>query len=193
MLNLKSHRSLGFAMLALTMASTRFAGHLGTAWSPPDASWAVFFIAGFYLPREWRWALPALIFEAVAIDIASIRFCGVSNFCVTAAYWFNAPAYAALWIGGAWLRSGYEGQPRDLGRLAVSMSISVSVSFLLTQGSFYWLGGRIPQPSLGGWWSNFTAWYGYFMAVSSGYVAVVAVVHAAVTRHAPAVVRARIH
>lgn len=193
MLELKSFRSLGFSLLALLMAATRLGGHLGTAWSLPDASWAVFFLAGFYLRREWRWALPALLLEAVAIDIAAIRYYGISNFCVTAAYWFNVPAYAALWMAGMWLRGVHDGHLRDLGRLALSLGVGVSVSFLLTQGSFYWLGGRVPQPSVGGWWQNFSAWYGYFMLVTAGYVGVVAVGHAVLTRHASAASRLPIH
>ncbi|MGH8254885.1 MAG: hypothetical protein ACRET0_01565 [Steroidobacteraceae bacterium] len=189
MLTQKSPRSLGFAILVLAMAATRFGGHLGSAWSPPDASWAVFFLAGFYLAREWRWALLALLVEAVAIDFAAIRFYGVSNYCLTAAYWFILPGYSALWLGGAWLRRGYERLPRDLGRLALSLGLSVSACFLLTQGSFYWLGGRISQPSLAGWWSNFVIWYGYFMAVTAGYVGFASLGHIALTRHTSAAVR----
>lgn len=192
MLTQKSPHSLGFAILALAMVATRFGGHLGAAWSPPDASWAVFFLAGFYLGREWRWALLALLVEAVAIDFAAIRFYGISNYCLTAAYWFIIPGYCALWLGGASLRSGYERRPRDLGRLALSLGAAVSVSFLLTQGSFYWLGGRIPQPSLAGWWSNFITWYGYFMAVTAGYVGLASLGHIALTRQAPVAVRVQV-
>ena len=186
MLNPKSSRYLGFALLALTMAATRLGGHTGTAWAPPDASWAIFFLAGFYLAGEWRWALAALLFEAVAIDFAAIRHYGVSNYCLTSAYWFIVPAYAVLWLGGAWLRRRYQRVPRDLARLSISLALSVTVCFLLTQGSFYWLGGRVSLPSLAGWWSNFLGWYGYFMAVSAGYVGCAALGHLILTRQTPA-------
>lgn len=189
---LKSSRSLGFALLALAMAATRFGGHLGTAWSLPDASWAVFFLTGSYLAREWRWALLALLIEAVAIDFAAVRFYGISDYCLTAAYWLVLPGYAALWLGGAWLRRGYERHPRDLGRLALSLGLAVSAAFLITEGSFYWLGGRVPQPSLAGWCSNFVGWYGYFMAVTAGYVGLVALGHVALTRHAPVTARMQV-
>ena len=191
MLIQKSSRYLGFAILALAMAATRFGGHLGTTWSPPDGSWAVFFLAGFYLAPEWRWALLALLIEAVAIDFTAIRFYGVSNYCLTAAYWFILPAYSALWLGGAWLSRAYERLPRDLGRLALSLGLSVSACFLLTQGSFYWLGGRTPQPSLAGWWSNFLTWYGFFMLVTAGYVGLALLGHLALTRCTP--VAERVH
>jgi hypothetical protein len=180
-----STRRLGFLALAALMAATRF-GNCGSAWALPDASWAVFFIAGFYLASQWRWALPALLVEAVAIDFAAIHYYGVSDYCVTAAYWFILPAYSILWLGGAWLNHRYQKVPADLRRLAISVALSVSACFLLTEGSFYWLGGRIAHASIGGWWSNFLDWYGYFMLVTAGYVALAALGHIAVTRRLPA-------
>lgn len=173
-----------FLTLASAMAATRF-GHLGAAWVPPDASWAVFFLAGFYLSGE-RWVLPALLLEAIAVDFLAIHDYGVSDYCVTLAYWFIVPAYSVLWLGGVRLHRHYRHRPGDLLHLARSLLGSITVCFLLTQGSFYWLGSRIAAPSLLGWWSNFTDWYGYFLLVTCGYVAVVAVGHIAVVRPAPA-------
>jgi hypothetical protein len=173
-----------FLTLALAMAATRF-GHFGAVWVPPDASWAVFFLAGFYLSGE-RWVLPALLLEAIAIDFLAIHDYGVSDYCVTVAYWFIVPAYSFLWLGGVWLRRHYRHRPSDLLHLAGSLLISVTVCFLLTQGSFYWFGSRAADPSLIGWWSNFTDWYGHFLLVTCAYVAAVAVGHVAVVRPAPA-------
>ena len=174
-----------YLTLALAMAATRF-GHLGSAWAPPDASWAVFFAAGFYLTGQRRWVLAALLLEAVIVDFVAIRFYGVSDYCVTLAYWFIVPAYSVLWLGGAWLRNRYQHRPGDLARLVVSLLASFSVCFLLTQGSFYWLGGRLSDPTAAGWWLNFTSWYGRFLLVTGSYVGLVAVGHVVVTRYAPA-------
>ena len=53
--------------LAVLMAATR-SHHFATALHLPDASWAVFFLAGVYL---WRVSmLPALMAEAALIDYA---------------------------------------------------------------------------------------------------------------------------
>lgn len=62
-----------FAAIAL-MALTRY-GHFGSALSLPDASLAVFFLAGFYLPA---WMLPVLLIEAVGIDYLATTVGGVS-------------------------------------------------------------------------------------------------------------------
>lgn len=179
-----SSRRLGlFVLLALSMAATRF-GHVGSAWSLPDASWAVFFVGGFYFARKGSWALGVLLNEAVAVNYIAIHYYGVSNYCVTLAYWFIVPAYAALWLGGTWVHRHYQQAPLDVARLLVSLVISVSVAFVLTQTSFYWLSGRIAHPSSAGWWSNFTSWYGHFLTVSCTYVALAALAHIAFTQRA---------
>jgi hypothetical protein len=44
MVKLTTRRLAGFCAGAALMVATR-SGHLGTAWSPPDASWAVLYLA----------------------------------------------------------------------------------------------------------------------------------------------------
>ena len=146
--------------------------------------WAVLYLAGFYFGREWRWALPALLGTAMAVDFVVIRDFGVSSYCVTAAYVFMLPAYAALWLGGAWMRRAYRHEPADLARWAVSLGLTASLCFLLTNATFYWLGGRIAEPSLGGWWQTFTHWYPGFVGVSFVYVGIAALLHTALARPA---------
>jgi len=173
----------GFCALAALMIITRF-GHFGTAWSPPDASWAVLYLAGFYFGREWRWALPTLLAAAIAVDFMVIRDFGVSSHCVTLAYVFMVPAYALLWLGGMWMRRAYRHDSADAARWAASLGISASLCFFLTNASFYWLGGRIPDPTLGGWWQNFAQWYPGFIVAPFLYTGIVAVLHAALAGRA---------
>jgi hypothetical protein len=181
-----SMRFAVFAFLLLLMAATRFS-HASGAGLLPDASWAVFFIGGFYLAREWRWALTALLVAATGIDFLAIHYYGISNYCATPAYWFIVPGYSVLWLGGAWLRWQYRHVPLDLLRLCISLVISVSVCFLLTHTAFYWLSGRISDPTLAGWWSVFTQWYGLFLAVPSAYVGLATLLQITLTRRARAV------
>jgi hypothetical protein len=150
-----------------------------------DASWAIFFIGGFYLSDRWRWGFPALMVTAVAIDWVSIRYYGVNNYCVTVAYGFLVPAYAALWLGGAWLRrhAAFDG----LGLLALGASalIAASVCFFLSNGSVYWLGARGPVPTLDGWMVNVAAWYWPFVRVCLAYIATAALIHVSVKLTVP--------
>ena len=173
---LQAQRLDRFGILALVMVATRL-GHIGSHLSLPDASWAVFFLAGFYLTRQWLWAFPLLMAEAAAIDFAAIGFFGVSNYCVTRAYWFLVPAYAALWCGGRWFRQRYTFGAGSLVPLLASLFVSVSVCYLITNGSFYWLSGRLAHPDFAGWVGNFRLWYLPFLRVPFIYVGVAAVLH----------------
>ncbi len=113
-------RAIILSLLVLLMAGTRL-NHFAPV---PDASWAVFFIGGFYLRNWTRWAFPALMVLAVAIDYAVITGQGLSfwqHYCVSAAYWFLVPAYFAMWAGGLWLARRYARSWRTLGLAVVAL------------------------------------------------------------------------
>src|SRR5688572_6444331 len=115
--------------LALLMAATRFY-HFGTATHLPDASLAVFLLAGFYLRR---WSLfAAYIAEAALIDYLAIAYGGVSDWCATPAYVFLVPAYASAWCAGAWYARRFAAEWRTLGALFSALLAGVSVWFLIS-------------------------------------------------------------
>src|SRR3954463_16098959 len=120
-----------FLILALVMTATRV-NHFAAL---PDASWAVFFAAGFYLRGHMRWAFPLLLALAVLIDFFVITGQGIdfwSHYCVSIAYWFLAPAYLAMWLGGSLLRHVYRGLGvRELGLLTGALIAAGSVCYLL--------------------------------------------------------------
>jgi hypothetical protein len=142
-----------------------------------DASWAAFFLGGIYLRKQWRWAFPMLMAIAVLVDYVSIQYLGVSNYCATVAYWFLVPAYASLWLGGAWIAPRLALDLRSAARLAASLFVAVSVCFLISNASFYWIGGRVADPTWAGWTTNFFDWYWRFLQVPAMYVGLVAVIH----------------
>ncbi len=199
--NLSTPWRLGIlAVIAIVMIATRASLiPLGThAGSLPDASWAAFFLAGFYLATSWRWALPLLMAIAVGVDYAVISGQGLgfwSHYCMSPAYWFLAPSYAALWLGGAWLRRHYAGPHlRTLGLLAVASVVSASACYVLSNGSYYWLSTHWQAASgatatFGGWMKNLGDWYLPFIGLTLAYVAVAALLHvlaAALLRALPA-------
>lgn len=168
-----------FLVLALVMAATRI-NHFGAV---PDASWAVFFLAGFYLRGAARWAFPLLMALAVLVDFVVITQSGMnfwSHYCVSPAYWCLVAAYGALWFGGSLTRRAYRGlTPASLGIAAAALVASVIVCHLVAQGSFYWLSDSVPLPrSVGGWWKNYSDWLLPYMGTASIYVGIGAVVHA---------------
>lgn len=166
-----------FLVLAVIMAGTRI-NHFGAL---PDASWAVFFAAGFYLRGSMRWAFPLLMALAVLVDFLVINGQGLdfwSHYCVSAAYWFLLPAYAAMWAGGALLRARSHGLGlRSLGWLCVSLVGAASVCFLVSNGSFYWLSDSVTAPSASGWLQNMADWYLPYLRTTAAYAGAAAVVH----------------
>lgn len=170
---------IGLALVAI-MTATRF-HHFGDALHLPDASWAIYFLAGFYLTPAW---LPVLLAEAVAIDYVAIGWLGSSAFCVTPAYAALLPAYAALWLGGRWLARRANGEAGDLMRLAGAAWISASLAYLISNAAFYWLGGRIGETGLGHYAGHFLHYYAPFVGTTLLYLAVAAAVHGLVGQFA---------
>jgi len=162
-----------FVALAILMGVTRF-HHFEPL---PDASWAVYFAAGFYLRRHARWVLPSLLIEALLIDYIATRYMGVSSYCLTPAYWAVVPGYAALFVAGSWLGRGYRGRMLDLWRLAAALFVGTSVCYLVTNGAFYWFSGYAVDPGLAGYAQNFLRYYGDFLLVPAIYAALGVAVH----------------
>ncbi|MES2684690.1 MAG: hypothetical protein V4650_14315 [Pseudomonadota bacterium] len=162
-----------FAALALLMAFTRYHHFLPV----PDASWAIYFIGGFYLKGASRWAFPALMLEAVVIDYVSTQQLGVSSYCLSPAYAFLVPTHAVLWFGGVWLRTRQRHELASLGLLAGSAFVAVSLAFLISNGSFYWLGGRYASPNFPEYLERFAMYYRHFLTVPLAYIGIAAVLH----------------
>lgn len=171
------HALAVFAVLALVMAATRV-HHFGAL---PDASWAVFFAAGAWLGGHLRWAFPGLMALAVLIDYLVITASGLSfwqHYCVSPAYWLLLPAHAAMTLAGrfALARGGRPSLPL-LGRSILALALGIVLCHGLAQGGFYWLSGVVAEPTLAGWWTNFSDWLPAYAAATAGYVAVAALAH----------------
>ncbi len=172
-----SKSALALLSLMLLMIATRYF-HVGSAWRLPDASWAVFFLGGFYLQRRY-FALLAV--TAVAIDFTFFAL-GGSQYCLSAAYGFQAPAFAALWFGGDLLRRcelrGFE----FFLRAVAYWWVSASLAYLFTNASFYFLSRRIAEPTLDGYLPHAKIWYAAFVARPMIYLVAAALVQFAIAQ-----------
>lgn len=163
--------------LALLMLVSRY-HHFGTRFSLPDASFAIFFLAGLYLRRPVFFV--SLAVEAVVIDYVTITYLGVSNWCWTPAYAGLAISYLALWGGGFFchrLRSNASGGLALYGLVAFA---SASAAYLISDGAFYWLSGRITAPNLSGYWLHMTKYYVSYVSVACAYIAAIEIARGAV-------------
>lgn len=170
-----------FAALAAVMAMTRV--HLSLLhhdiW---DASWGVFFLAGFWLRGSARWAFPLLMAEAVLVDYLVITHMGINfwnHYCVSAGYWFLIPAYGTLWMGGSWLAKQQHGLRLSTLALGVAaLLVSEAACYVISNGSFYWLSSHVPAPkSMAAWFANLGDWYLPFLQTTALYVGLGAVLH----------------
>lgn len=141
----KNHQLIIGALLAALLVATR-GHHFASITHLPSASWAVFFMAGFYLRPAW--VFPAFLAGAAFLDYAAVTWGGVSNFCVTPAYGFLLPAYGALWLAGRWFAGKYSFTWSALMPFFGSTLAGTVLCELLSSGGFYFFGGRYADPTL---------------------------------------------
>lgn len=169
-----AQRAFVLSVLVLLMAATRV-NHFAAI---PDASWAVFFIGGFYLRAWTRWAFPLLMALAVLVDWLVIRRSGLDfwqHYCVSPGYWMLLPAYFAMWSGGLLLRRGYHGATlAALGKGALLLVAAVAVCHLFAQGGFYWTSDNVAAPTLDGWAKNYGDWFLPYLRTAAVYVGLAA-------------------
>lgn len=160
--------------LALILSLTR-SHHFATPAHLPDASWAVFFLAGLYL-GSWGW-FTTFTLIAVLVDWIAITFAGVSDFCVTPAYAALLLAYALLWGAGRGYRRLHHERLSSLFALAIAVTLGAIGAELCSSGSFYLLSGRFAHPSLGEFLSRESQYFPGMLESMSFYIALAAIVH----------------
>lgn len=163
-----------FALLALMMAATRY-HHFGSALHLPDASLAVFALAGFYL-RRWVY-LPVFLLGAGLIDYLAISVGGASDFCITPAYVFLVPTYAVMWFAGLWYARHHRMAWGSLVSLFGTVLGATVLAFLISNASFFLLSDRITDTSLSAYVDGVTTYLPRYLGSVLAYTAFAALVH----------------
>jgi hypothetical protein len=165
-LSIRQQSVIGLA-LATVMVITR-GQHLALAGFMPDASWAVFFLAGVYLRAVW--ALPGYMLLALGLDVAAVGWGGVSGFCLTPAYLLLLPAHAVLWGAGRWYARLHRPFWRGLVGLAAAVTLASLAAEVLSSGGFYLFSGRFTELSAGVLAERLLAYYPASLAAMALYV-----------------------
>jgi hypothetical protein len=178
-MKLSSQRSLltGFALAAL-MAATRM-HHFGSPLHLPDASLAVFMLAGIFIASPLFFA--CLLLEAGALDYVAITHLGVSDFCVTPAYWFLIPTYAVLWYAGRYYARIHQHGWRSMGIFSGIAFAAVSVAFFISNGAFYLFSGRYPNMNVAEYGARVAQYYPQYLTGGLLYLACAAALYVALT------------
>jgi hypothetical protein len=128
------------AGLAVLMAATRF-HHEGTSLALPDASLAVFFLAGWYLRSLAAFA--GFLLLAFLIDHLAITYAGVSGYCISPAYGFLVPTYGVMWWAGRRAGPAQHWNMALLRRALAALLVSTMVAFIVSSASFFLLSGKV--------------------------------------------------
>lgn len=157
--------------LVLLMAATRY-NHFGSAMALPDASYAVFFLAGLYLGRvRGALALLALLMlEAALVDFYAINFREMSGWCVTSAYAFLIFAYGALWFAGRAYAARHAVSGKGMLGLMSVAALAGGAAFVIANVSFYLLAGYFEQMSVGQYVAGVAQYFFPYVAVTMFYV-----------------------
>ncbi len=179
------HQLLIGSILLLLLAATR-GQHFPALDALPGASWAVFFLAGVYLRPAW--VLPLLLAAAWGLDFLPHLLGGASladivgggrAFCLTPAYLFLWPAYAALWLAGRWYARRHRFHWRTLLPLAGALLAGASLCELFSSGGFYFFSGRFAEPTLAGFGARLLEYFPRYLQSLAFYTGLAALVHLA--------------
>jgi hypothetical protein len=162
---------LSCALLLLLMGtrSQFIADHLHFApWlRAPDATLAVFFLAGLWIP-----SIPLVMVllgaSVLADQIAFAR--GTSDWCVTAAYVCLIPAYIAMWFGGRYCRGVNLISPIGFVKLAGALVIACGIEFVISSGSFFLFSGYFPTMPASEYWSKTVHYYPMYLGWAAVYI-----------------------
>ena len=156
------------ALLAVLMAATRV-HHFGVGSVAPDASTAVFFLAGLLLANPLWFVLFSVL--AVALDAFALGIAGVADACMTPGYWLLFAGYLALWFAG---RLGRRIQRLDLMqgfRLLLLAAGGTALFFLLSNVGYYFGGGFDESMGSAEYMRRVQRYFPHYLIVTLAYAA----------------------
>ncbi len=143
-----------------------------------DASWAIFFLVGFYL-RSYL-GLPIFLLVAFVVDMLVIQSKGGESFCFTVSYPLLIPAYGSLWLAGRWFANHYSEDLRGLFYFVASAVVGVAVCVIISSGGFYWFSGRFADVNFAEMVRRIAIFMPMFLKTTMMYLSIAAVIHFAV-------------
>ncbi len=160
-------RHLGIIGLLALMAATRF-HHFGGPFSLPDASLAVFFLAGLWFGGRNLFVL--LLVGAGLIDYLAISQFGVSDYCISVAYPFLVPSYFAMWLAGKLCAPYQIVKVTEMAKQLGLLIVATTTAFLISNGSFYLLSGRVTESTWSVYLEQFASYFPSYIFSTIAYV-----------------------
>jgi len=160
--------------LAFAMAATRF-HHFNYNLNLPDASLAVFFLAGFFL--QSLFFFPLFFAGAALIDLGTFAV-GGSDWCFTPAYLFLIPTYGMVWLVGKYYGKRDDSSLRAWGFLVFVLFASLSGAFVISNGGFYFFSGYFGEMRWTEYAVRVSKYYPSYVINTFIYVGITVFIHA---------------
>jgi len=168
----------GVLMALMVLTRGNISAHLN------DASWAIFFLVGFYLRDSSivRLAFPLFFLAAFAIDLTVIDVVGGVHYCFTPAYPFLIPAYAAMWFAGKWFAKNYAENAKGLTKFVSSAAIAVSICFFISNAGFYFFSEKFETMTMAQYAGAVAQYLPEYLKTTALYLGSAALIHLVITQ-----------
>ena len=167
----------GLLLLAMILTRGNITAHL------QDASWAIFFMVGFYLSGAalGRYAFPLFFLAAFVIDLIVIDTVnGGTHYCFTPSYPFLIPSYFAMWFAGRWFANNYEESALGLFKFAGTALVGTAVCFLISNVGFYYFADKFEAMSIAEYGQAVAKYLPEYLKTTGIYLGFVGLVHLAI-------------
>ena len=168
----------GLLLLVMILTRGNITAHL------QDASWAIFFLVGFYLRGEvlGRYAFPVFFLVAFVIDLIVIDAVnGGTHYCFTPSYPFLIPSYAAMWFGGRWFANRYQENAAGLVKFIGVAFVATFVCFFVSNLGFYVFSGKFETMSGMAYAQAVAKYLPGYLSTTGLYLGFVALAHLSIT------------
>jgi len=163
----------GLLLLAMILTRGNITAHLH------DASWAIFFMVGFYLRGATigRYAFPLFFLAAFVIDLVVIDAQGGVHYCFTPSYPFLIPSYFAMWFAGRWFANNYVENAFGLFKFVAAAFVGTVVCFLVSNLGFYFFAGKFEAMSIAEYTQAVAKYLPEYLTTTGLYLGFVAMAH----------------
>ena len=166
----------GLLLLAMVLTRGNITAHL------QDASWAIFFMVGFYLRGTvfGRYAFPLFLLVAFVIDLVVIDAQGGTHYCFTPSYPFLIPSYAAMWFAGRWFANNFEENTMGLFKFVGAALVGTVLCFVISNVGFYFFAGKFETMSIAQYAQAISKYLPGYLTTTGLYLGFVALLHLAI-------------
>ncbi|MCF6189044.1 MAG: hypothetical protein L3J51_01035 [Cocleimonas sp.] len=167
----------GLLLLAMIVTRGNITAHL------QDASWAIFFMVGFYLRGGslGHYAFPAFFLAAFVIDLIVIDAVnGGTHYCFTPSYPFLIPSYFSMWFAGRWFANNYQESTLDLFKFVTAAFVGTVVCFFISNVGFYFFADKFETMSIAEYAQAVAKYLPGYLKTTGIYLSFIGLVHFAI-------------